>query len=165
MPAKPEPHHNEDALMELKKQETLHSCIRPTLFFIENSSSYIRLVKIVSFVLRFLRGIRPYQVEPSAEEYKSALKAIVYDSNEYNMFKSNLNVKKRSCLLSHQPFLDSDGIIQVGGCLRNYNLPFNQKYPIVLPANSLFLELYVRYLHEYYFHAIKASIVNFTNLH
>lgn len=137
--------------------------------FIENNSSYIRLVKTVSFFLRFLRGIHPQEVVTSAEERNSALKTTThkvqrhYYSNECDLL--NLNVKKRSCLLSLTPFLYCNGIIRIGGHLHNSNLPFNQKHLIVLPTTSELLELYVRYLHENYFHATKASIVNFANLH
>lgn len=52
---------NEDALVELKKPKTYAVTFNlPTLSFIENTSSYTRLIKIVLFVLRFLHGIRPY---------------------------------------------------------------------------------------------------------
>lgn len=171
LPSKSEVHPNEEALVELKKPKThAVTCIRPSLLFIENTSSYNRLIKIVSFVLRFLRRIRPYQIEPSAEECNSALKTIIrtvqrhYYSAEYDA-KWNLNVKKRSCLLPLSVFLDADGIIRVGGRLRNSKLPFNQRHPIILPANSHLVELYVRYLHEHYFHATKAFVVNFINSH
>lgn len=42
-----------------------------------------------------------------------------------------------SKLLTLTPFLDSDGIIRVGGRLKNAHIPFDQKYPIVLPSKHM----------------------------
>ncbi|XP_058799992.1 uncharacterized protein LOC131669251 [Phymastichus coffea] len=42
------------------------------------------------------------------------------------------------------PFLDEHGVIRVGGRLKNSNLQFNQKYPILLPSNHHVSDLIIR---------------------
>ncbi|XP_058810335.1 uncharacterized protein LOC131675383 [Phymastichus coffea] len=46
------------------------------------------------------------------------------------------------------PFLDEHGLIRVGGRLKNSNLQFNQKYPILLPSNHHVSDLIIRDAHH-----------------
>ncbi|XP_058801546.1 uncharacterized protein LOC131670173 [Phymastichus coffea] len=46
------------------------------------------------------------------------------------------------------PFLDEHGLIRVGGRLKNSNLQFNQKYPILLPSNHNVSDLIIRDAHH-----------------
>ncbi|XP_058809943.1 uncharacterized protein LOC131675115 [Phymastichus coffea] len=45
-------------------------------------------------------------------------------------------------------FLDEYGLIRVGGRLKNLNLQFNQKYPILLPSNHHVSDLIIRDAHH-----------------
>ncbi|XP_066596496.1 uncharacterized protein [Prorops nasuta] len=60
---------------------------------------------------------------------------------------------KENRLASLNPFLNSDGLICVGGRLRNANMPMSQKHSILLPARSHFTDLIIREYHERYYHA------------
>ncbi|KFM79743.1 hypothetical protein X975_14836, partial [Stegodyphus mimosarum] len=40
------------------------------------------------------------------------------------------------------------GLIRVGGRLSNSNLSYNQKYPIILPADSRLTKLIMEYFHK-----------------
>ncbi|XP_058797621.1 uncharacterized protein LOC131667864 [Phymastichus coffea] len=46
------------------------------------------------------------------------------------------------------PFLDEHGLIRVDGRLKNSNLQFNQKYPILLPSNHHVSDLIIRDAHH-----------------
>ena len=46
------------------------------------------------------------------------------------------------------PFLDSQGILRAGGRLRNVSLPFEIKFPVILPRKSHVTTLIIRYFHE-----------------
>lgn len=51
------------------------------------------------------------------------------------------------------PFIDSTGVIRVGGRLTHSNLPFGKKCPILLPKAHKFTELIVNCFHEKFLHA------------
>lgn len=51
------------------------------------------------------------------------------------------------------PFIDSSGILRVGGRLTNSDLGFERKHPIILPANCQFVKLQIRYYHLKFLHA------------
>lgn len=82
-----------------------------------------------------------------------------------NMFEHELirlykkEVKKSSSLRFLSPFLDENCIIRVGGRLKNTELPFDKKYPIILSAKCSFIRLYLKYLHKKHFHCNKGLIL------
>ncbi|XP_055905233.1 uncharacterized protein LOC129940780 [Eupeodes corollae] len=53
---------------------------------------------------------------------------------------------------SLNPFIDSHGILRVGGRLQNSNLQYEQKHPIILKSSNVFTELLIREAHENTFH-------------
>lgn len=61
-------------------------------------------------------------------------------------------IAKKSSILALNPFLDSDGIIRVGGRLKNAPLPFKTKHPIVLAAHPL-VTLIIKQAHLRSLHA------------
>ena len=58
------------------------------------------------------------------------------------------NIKTYSSLYKLDPFVDDDGILQVGGCLRRASLSDDMKFPIILPRNSHVTMLIVRQDHD-----------------
>lgn len=60
----------------------------------------------------------------------------------------NLKVKITSSLYRLDPFVDKQGLIRVGGRLRNSNLPVEIKHPIIIPRNSHITTLLVRQYHH-----------------
>ncbi|XP_015586021.1 uncharacterized protein LOC107263332 [Cephus cinctus] len=56
--------------------------------------------------------------------------------------------KNRTKFDEINPFLDSDGLIRVGGRLKNSNIPFNQKHPILLPPSHHVSDLIIRDAHH-----------------
>ena len=55
---------------------------------------------------------------------------------------------KDSVRASLNPFIDCDGIVRVGGRLKNSSLLGLQKHPILLPANHSFSHMVILYYHE-----------------
>lgn len=161
----------EDEVVLVEKKISSAVCVTPSvnLYFIDNSSSFPRLIGAIAYVLRIVTNNRPEHLELTADERASSLISIIrtvqrfYYPQEIQDLKLEAEVQKRSPILSLSPFLHSDGIIRVGGRLRNANLSFERKHPIILPAKSRLVELYVQFLHEHYFHATKAFILNFVN--
>lgn len=58
----------------------------------------------------------------------------------------------RSNLLTLNPFIDSEGLIRVGGRLKNAPLPFKTKHPVLLASHPL-VSLIVRHAHYRALHA------------
>ena len=69
-----------------------------------------------------------------------------------DLLKNGLLLKKKNTLCDLNPFLDKNGLLRVGGHLKKSS-SFERKHPIILSAKSHFVQIYVRYLHEKYFHA------------
>jgi len=55
--------------------------------------------------------------------------------------------RKHSYLLSLSPFLDSNGIVRVGGRLVHSNLEYGNKFPILLPDRHPLTDLILKYHH------------------
>lgn len=124
----------------------------------ERASNYTRLLHIVAYILRFCRNCK---VPRNQREYGPLKQAEISDSLKHivkivqnKAFSEDLNnikrynsVKPSSHLSSLNPFIDEDSILRVGGRLKNANLNFKQKHPIVLPTKHRFSELIV--LHEH----------------
>ncbi|XP_071055150.1 uncharacterized protein [Onthophagus taurus] len=49
-------------------------------------------------------------------------------------------------------FLDREGLLRVGGRLKNSNLPFDHKHPVLLPKNTRLSELIVEQVHREFLH-------------
>ena len=67
---------------------------------------------------------------------------------------------KQSSLYKLDPFLDSQGILRVGGRLRNASLPFEVKFPAILPRRSHVTTLIIRYFHEKIKHQEQGMTLN-----
>ncbi|XP_063917191.1 uncharacterized protein LOC135132905 [Zophobas morio] len=74
-------------------------------------------------------------------------------SQELNLLNSNQDINKSSKLLNLSPFIDMQGIIRVGGRLRNANLSFDKKHPIILPKNHPLTKMIIRHFHIVNLHA------------
>ena len=67
---------------------------------------------------------------------------------------------KQSSLYKLDPFLDSQGILRFGGRLRNASLPFEVKFPVILPRRSHVTTLIIRYFHEKIKHQGRGMTLN-----
>lgn len=98
--------------------------------------------------------------ETTLEEMQLAEKTIVkivqndYFADEINDLKKNKDVKRSSSVIKLCAFLDSDGILRVGGRLKNaVGLSYDEKHPILLPHASHVSKLIIREKHYYTYHA------------
>ncbi|XP_037893969.1 uncharacterized protein LOC119640200 [Glossina fuscipes] len=121
-------------------------------------NDYVHLLNTVAYMLRFI-----YNCEFKAKRKYSSLDATELDASHLKIIKyiqiisfhaeiaavqkgANLNAK--SHIQSLSPFLDNNGLLRVGGRLRNCNLDFNSKHPILLPKNYAFTYTLARYYHK-----------------
>ncbi|KAL9968821.1 hypothetical protein ACROYT_G020955 [Oculina patagonica] len=155
----------------------------------EKFSSWLRLLRITAYVLRFISkcktaGLQKEQrnmssdnqaknIGPNAnlketlepEEIKNAEKYWVREaqrerfSEELTNLKGGGTVSKSSQLWRLSPFMDSDGILRVGGRLELSSLPYDAKHPVILPKKHHVSKLVVAHIHNQGHHNLG---VNFT---
>ena len=59
----------------------------------------------------------------------------------------NQTIKMSSCLYRLDPFLDEDGLMRVGGRIKQADLPVATKHPITLPLKSPITVLLIKFYH------------------
>ena len=114
-------------------------------------SSLDKVLKVMGWILRFLSNMRnnhPYNLPYLAlEELSDAKTKLLFlaqvsaYSDEIHRLKSGLPIRQDSYLRKLNPFIGSDGLLRVGGCLDMSNLQYEEKYPVILPKCHLSLLL------------------------
>lgn len=127
-------------------------------------SSYFRLTRITAHLLRFITNLN----RPIAERCTGQLWSAELNDAQMFWFKhvqrANFTAELKCCLAGNNvpsssklvglnPFLDKDGVLRVGGRLKNAKLNRDQTNPIILPANSFLINLLVSDAHLRLFHA------------
>ena len=70
-----------------------------------------------------------------------------------------------SHLLQFSPYIDDNGVIPVGGRLKNMEAAYRYKHPILLPKDHLFTQLVVNHCHIDIGHGGRGSTLNHVRLH
>ena len=134
-------------------------------------SSWIRLLRVHARVRRVLlnmrrRDNRNTRMELLPEEIKDAEEEIVRLAQreafceEYTALRSGKPISKKSQLIKLNPCIDEDGIIRCDGRLKFADfLPYDTRFPIILPRGHWVTKLIVKNYHERGNHA---AGVNFT---
>ncbi|XP_024882812.1 uncharacterized protein LOC112461708, partial [Temnothorax curvispinosus] len=73
--------------------------------------------------------------------------------NEYHALKNQNDISKSSCILSLSPFMSEDGLIRVGGRLKNSALSFDACHQIVLPRNHILTKRIIEFEHQRNMHS------------
>ncbi|XP_035207286.1 uncharacterized protein LOC118182107 [Stegodyphus dumicola] len=96
----------------------------------------------------------------TTDELRLATKTVIknvqesYFPQELSYLKTSRELKGVSSrVIQLTPFLDEEGVIRVGGRLKNANIPENSKHPILLPKEGHVTNLIVTHYHVNYLHA------------
>ena len=133
-------------------------------------SSFCHLQRVTAWVLRFLNCCRPAEdavSEPatasgapclSVSELDTAEKYLVKFSQdifsaEIVSLKAHDSLPNSNSLLSLRPFLDSDGILRVGGREGNSKLSHSRVHPIILHGRHTLTKLIIHFEHLRMLHA------------
>ena len=73
---------------------------------------------------------------------------------------SRVKVNKSSRLYKLDLFLDSDGLLRVGGRLGKSRLPYSEAHPLVLPKQSNISEAIIQWCHENVAHGGRGMTLN-----
>ncbi|XP_062566817.1 uncharacterized protein LOC134229115 [Saccostrea cucullata] len=133
----------------------IQCCLDP-----ETYSNWIRLVRVQAWVNRFLHNCRLKVMdrlagELNAEEIEGAETQIIRTAQkcefhcEYTLLKQNKPLEQNSKLLCLNPVIDEDGLLRCDGRLKYAEfLPYDVRYPIILPRNNYVTTLIIKYYHE-----------------
>ncbi|XP_043487123.1 uncharacterized protein LOC122514394 [Polistes fuscatus] len=130
--------------------------IEPGSIF-QRFSSYTRLLKTIARCRRWIKT-NLYRGEISTAEIidtELQILRLVQDEQFRDEKKKLIDTGeiKTTRLAALNPIIDETGLIRVGGRLRNANLPFQEKCPILLPSRNHVTDLLIRKFHEQNFHA------------
>ena len=81
-------------------------------------------------------------------------------NSEIKSIESRGFVPRNSKILPLSPFLDSDKILRVGGRLKNSNLPFPTKHPILLPKSHHLVMLIIEFYYKLSLHSGTSLILS-----
>nr|CAI5839781.1 unnamed protein product [Callosobruchus analis] len=123
-------------------------------------SSFNKLLHVTAFCMRFIENCK--SPKPNRNLNKSLLIPEIEDATVrlIRLIQSQLlyddidHLKRFNCLPKKSkirclhPFIDENQILRVGGRLRHSEIPFNHKFPILLPSNHAFVTLLIRYEHS-----------------
>lgn len=153
-------------LPELRQEKVVliqQKSINSFIDVFSRQSSYLRLLRTMAYVLRFIRhtrnsSSRSPSVDLSVSEIRQSRNVCIrliqshHFSEDIQSIKSQKSVSRS--LLSLTPFIDPEsGILRAGGRLINSNLPPNAKQPIILPKKSHFTEILCVHYHALSLHA------------
>eukprot|EP00795_Rhopilema_esculentum_P000836 gene836-10578_t len=115
-----------------------------------NYSSYIRLIRVTAFVLKFVailkRKVKNLQTDISDDFLSKVNKAkIMWHLEVQKVFDLSRNDKE----IRNNPgyFVNKEGIIRLGGRLQNASISHNSKYPVLLPRQHHFTKLVIWHSH------------------
>ncbi|XP_049875830.1 uncharacterized protein LOC126380933 isoform X2 [Pectinophora gossypiella] len=128
----------------------------------ENYSSSLKLKRIFGYVHRFINNCKNKKNRSlgplTSNELDKSLTYLIKLAQSIT-FKTVINMIKNkktltsSYLLQMSPFLDSEGVLRVGGRLNNTNFNFNKKHPALLDGKHYFTRLLMRAEHLRLLHA------------
>ena len=136
---------------------------------LDRFSSFTRLVRITAWIMKFVKACRSSRENrhssltvplsltvaelTSAENYWISHSQQDCFGTEIDALKLDRALSSGSKLLTLHLFIDSNGIIRVGGRQQNASLKYSAMHPIVLQGNHSVTRLLVRKEHERLLHA------------
>lgn len=132
-------------------------------------SSWSRLLRVMAWLLRFVKALKRekpcltsfLKLTELQDASLEIVRLVQVESfpDEYNALKSQRPVKKTSPLSPLNPIM-VDGIMRVGGRIRNAPLPPDVKHPMILPRDHYISKLIVTYYHKALCHAGREHVLS-----
>lgn len=152
-----------------------------TTTIFDRFSPFSQLRAVVGWLLRFTENVRsqaksdikrklafPFCGEAlsSAEYDRATIALLCYTQqlaypNEFVAVSKEESIGRHSPLYTLQPFIDAKGLLRITECINNPALLFEKQHPIILPAHSWFVELFIEHIHNKYFHANRGFVKSF----
>lgn len=148
--------------LEERKPKTIVSMlqIEPNSFILR-FSSYSRLLRVASYCFKWLH-FRSTTDGPSDLTTVEMRLIKIVQNESFSEITSILNQKPidpKSSIRNLDPFLDSNGILRVGGRLQQSSLSEGEKFPIILPPKHHFTTILIRHEHSLLMHGGLAIVL------
>ena len=147
---------------ELKEFIGFHTTEDFKFIQLEDRSSWWRLVKDLTWVLKFIQWIKDkknfnkrFEIEDVERVENLLYRKVQWElyPNEMHDLVQNYSLTKPSPLMKLTPFLDDEGVMRSGSRLNNDSKrKMCVKIPIILPQNHRIVLLLVKSYHERYLH-------------
>ncbi|XP_044014009.1 uncharacterized protein LOC122856402 [Aphidius gifuensis] len=120
-------------------------------------SSWTKLLRITSHVIRFIsllkrKPVQQHQSIMEAKKYWIRTTQSIFFSPEINALQKNVKLSPAHQFNKLTAFIDSEGIIRVGGRLENSPLNYESKHQAILPRVSRVTQLIIDHAHNLTLH-------------
>ncbi|XP_025407042.1 uncharacterized protein LOC112680991 [Sipha flava] len=165
-PKYPDTHQKLENIPETKDNDINVLCvIGHEEFIVNNYESLTKCIRVTTNCRRFINNARTHKNDIKLtgplipeELEKATLKLIkntqnIGFANELRELSNGKAVPANSKLFHLRPFIDSNGVIRVGGRLKNAaTIDIFQRHPIALPSNCTFAKMLFREQHKSLMH-------------
>lgn len=115
-------------------------------------SSWTKLLRVTAYCLRLIPKNRMPDRTLEADELESARWVWLRLVQRYEFGDITRAADKGGRLIKLCPFVDEKGLLRVGGRLKNSNLAYDEKHPIILTGQTAVMMLIIKDAHEMVFH-------------
>ena len=137
---------------------------------IHHYSSWHKLKKAVALYRRFIQFLQAkdtrkcsYSVTELEEAERVLVKFVQWQEfgDEMNILRNGEHpVASKSAIYKLDPFMDKNGVLRVGGRLRNSSLNYETKHPMLLPKKGHITDLVIRDQHNNLKHSGRSHVLS-----
>lgn len=144
------------------KHVTLHTQVQvQSIINFDKYSNFKKLQRIIAYVRRFTNKCKkqPHTEHLSVDELDHALTALVKFAQEQSFpreleaLRQQVKLSPKSNIFALSPFIDSQGILRVGGRLAKSDFDFDKKHPMLLCSKHKLTKLLFTHEHARLLHA------------
>lgn len=168
-----EPKFNDELFSEERKLTLAVFADDNRLDYLINSfSSLPKIQRILAYAYRFILGCKGNKIKSSSFtmlELNRALFILIKHVQELHFSDEITNLRNKK--LTSKPFrklnafLDTQGILRVGGRLHKSELSYDQRHPAILPRKSRLTTLLIEHYHTIYMHPGAQTLQFLLNQH
>ena len=134
----------------------------PELDMFLRFSNWVTLVRSWAYCRRFMLRIKPkplkgstlsvLEVRESKLHIIKTVQSLVF-KGEIEQLRRRESLKECNSLVGLRPFIDDEGILRVGGRIKNAQLSYERKHQVILPKAHEISILIARHIHKQALHA------------
>jgi hypothetical protein len=152
---------SEEVICHLTTTSVRTSCV----VCVKKYSSFEHLKRVVAWIIRYVNNCRPKKFQCNGTDYltmpelttaENHLISVIQSdhfSTEMNIISSGQCLPRGNCLLPLSPFIDSNGLLRVGGRQKQSKLHYSRMHPIILHGNHPLTKLFISSEHKRLLHA------------
>lgn len=165
--------HDDPEVKKCVVMATMTSPVNDIEERIGNFSEWHRAKRAVALCTRYIKKLKDrvskkatQETQVTVEDLKKASTVMIRAAQTRAFQEEKIELSKKTHLKTNSaiskldPFVDSNGLLRVGGRLKYANLNDDVKHPIILPKNSHVTSLLIRDFHERTLHQGKGITLN-----